>query len=346
MRASTSLPASSLQFLLEVLTCCCNAVTGWSRRRCKVARPPTRSSCQVRGLQTAPASGPDISLLKPHLQQEWDHEANAWLGNVVIRPYSGQKVQWVCTKCPLGQPHVWQTRVYSRTQGGGCLYCSGRAVCPHNSLATLAPNIASEWDFGTNQLTPCDYTHQSGFVAGWCCSSCHHAWNARISNRTTYLGGCPECARQRKRGKEQTTQPSLVAVGERVMEHWDHERNAAEGWDPARITLGSRKKVHWLCSKCPLGLPHRWSARPNIRFSSSGRHLGCPCCSGQKTCKCNSLQTLYPDLAMEWDFTKNDGTPDDCAPHFAQKVWWVNDERGSWQTTPTSRVNCYNKKVA
>ena len=35
--------------------------------------------------------GPDISRLAPHLQQEWDHAANAHLGSIIIAPQSIKK---------------------------------------------------------------------------------------------------------------------------------------------------------------------------------------------------------------------------------------------------------------
>ena len=344
-RASTSRSAGSLQFLLERLTWCCCAMTGCSRCTCKLGWSTVRSSRQIRGLQLATASGPDISLLKTHLQEEWDHEANAWLGPKVIRPYINQKVQWVCTKCPNGHAHVWQSAVHNRSDGSGCPYCAGKAVCQHNALASLAPSIASEWDFDTNQLTPYDYTCHSGAIVGWRCSSCQHSWKAHIHRRTLQFAGCPECAVQKRRKRRK--QPSLTAAGTRAMQHWDHERNAAEGLNPANITLGSSKKVHWLCSECPMGVPHRWYVSPNARFKSSGIVLGCPCCSQPKkqACKCNSLQTLYPEIAAEWDFTKNDDTPDDFTAYSYQIVWWINDKRGSWQQSIRLRTEPAYRRV-
>ena len=124
------------------------------------------------------------------------------------------------------------------------------------------------------------------------------------------------------------------------MQFWDHERNASEGLDPAQITLGSRKKVHWVCPGCPLGVPHRWRASPNHRFSQKRKISGCPCCCGQQTCQCNSLQTLHPELAATWDYSKNHNTPVDVTAHSTQAVWWVTDQRGSWQ----QRIHCRTDK--
>ena len=47
----------------------------------------------------AQQGGPDISGLDPSLQQQWDHAANAHLGNVDIGPQSNKKVG--CDHCDL-----------------------------------------------------------------------------------------------------------------------------------------------------------------------------------------------------------------------------------------------------
>ncbi|KAL3130448.1 hypothetical protein ABBQ38_008270 [Trebouxia sp. C0009 RCD-2024] len=48
--------------------------------------------------------GPDISLLEPMLQRQWDHAANAHLGNTPIKVHSRLKVWWTCDQCPDGPP--------------------------------------------------------------------------------------------------------------------------------------------------------------------------------------------------------------------------------------------------
>ena len=53
---------------------------------------------------------------------------------------------------------------------------------------------------------------------------------------------------------------------------------------------------------------------------------------------CNSLQSLSPDVAAEWDYTRNAGTPDDYPAYSGSKVWWYNDKRGSFQARIGSRT--------
>ena len=56
--------------------------------------------------QSAQQGGPDISLLDPALQKQWDHAANAHLGNILIAPHTNKKISWTCDQCPDGHPHL------------------------------------------------------------------------------------------------------------------------------------------------------------------------------------------------------------------------------------------------
>ena len=98
--------------------------------------------------------GPDLSRLDAALQQQWDHAANARLGNIVIRPCSHKKVWWICDQCPNGHLHRWEATAASRSNGRGCPQCCGHKVCKHNSLATKAPLVAAQWEYEANEGTP------------------------------------------------------------------------------------------------------------------------------------------------------------------------------------------------
>ena len=66
-----------------------------------------RVRCHSKQDQHAAAqqAGPDISRLDSDLQQQWDHAANAHLGNIDITPQSHRKVGWLCDQCPDGHLH-------------------------------------------------------------------------------------------------------------------------------------------------------------------------------------------------------------------------------------------------
>ena len=285
---------------------------------------------------------PVISRLDPALQKQWDHAANAHLGIVVITPYSHQKVGWICDQCPDGHLHSWSATVRSRANGSGCPQCSSRKVCKHNCLATKEASVAAQWDYAANDGTPDRVMAQSNQPAGWHCDACGHKWSAtpasRVSKNRT---GCPQCARE-AHPKKKTKHPTFAGCNHPLLAEWDHERNAAEGHFPDNIRLKSNKHIYWLCNKCPAGQEHSWAAWPKGRTGRT--ESGCPCCAGHAACKCNSLQSLYSDIAAEWDHGNNKGQPSEHAAYSHHVARCSNPQCGSWQQSIASRTTLERQK--
>lgn len=104
-------------------------------------------------------------------------------------------------------------------------------------------------------------------------------------------------------------------------EEWDDERNVGKLSD---YSLGSHKKVWWICKKNPCGC-HRWEMtiklRTNINTPYGGQN--CPYCSRRKICEHNNVLYLHPELCEEWDYERNTVDPTTLAPKSGKKVWWV-----------------------
>ena len=291
--------------------------------------------------------GPNISRLAPALQQQWDHAANAHLGPIDIKPYSDRKVWWTCDQCPDGHLHSWEATVGNRSNGTGCSQCAGRKVCKHNSLATKAPEVAAQWDYEANEGAPDNVAAQSNQPVSWLCEMCGNQWRAapgqRVSKRKA---GCPQCADNR-RTKKRIRHPTFAVCqdphSQAVLAQWDHERNASKENFPHNTRLYSHKQIFWLCTKCPAGQQHSWSAAPNHR--SGKNETGCPFCAGHAACKCNSLQALYPAIAAEWDYAKNQSQPGDHTASSTDSVWWFSPQHGSWQQSINSRKTTVQMSV-
>ena len=284
--------------------------------------------------------GPDISLLKPQLRKQWHHAKNQPLGNIQIQPGSNRLVWWTCDQCPCGLPHEWQTQICHR-QGmdSQCPFCTNNSLCHHNSLLTVAPSVASYWDTAKNRVTADRIVARSHTRRHWLCSTCNHKWQAQVNLRVNNNSGCPKCANKSKGYKKQ---PTLTASDDPVMMEFDHSRNQEAGLDPDNITLGSNKKVHWVCSNCPKGQPHLYMASPKSRFS---RKTGCPYCSSVKACVCNSLQSLYPALALEWDTARNGVGPDQILAWSNKSAYWINAEGHNWEQSPHGRTRLPEEKA-
>ena len=177
--------------------------------------------------------GPNTSLLAEELQKQWHDRLNMPVGNIVIRPGSNHKMWWSCDQCPDGFPHIWEATVNGRTHGRGCPYCSGRAICQHNTLARKAPEVALLWDAKKNYpLSPDQLTVSSGMRAHWKCSTCLHEWQAPVMMKVRGKTGCPKCAKANAgRGADGTRQKHLTfAIAQHaLLQQWDHDRNRGTG---------------------------------------------------------------------------------------------------------------------
>ena len=203
--------------------------------------------------------------------------------------------------------------------------------------------MAAQWDYEKNDETPDSVTAQSGQRAHWHCDACGHKWSATLNARVSKKkAGCPQCA-ELARTASRVTHPT-IAEDPVLLAQWDHKRNADQGHSPDKIRLKSHKHIFWLCNKCPAGQEHSWSADPSNR---TGRNkTGCPLCAGHVACKCNSLQTLFPHLAGEWDDGRNQGQPSDYTAGSDYAAWWFTPEKGSWQQPIRNRAKKAKSKSA
>ena len=95
--------------------------------------------------------------------------------------------------------------------------------------------------------------------------------------------------------KHYVNDKSFIIDNARLMAEWDWEENEKCNLDPRKLSLGSGKKVHWVCSK-----GHKWATSICQRV---GRGTNCPYCSNKKILPgYNDLQSQRPDLMTEWDF--------------------------------------------
>jgi len=269
------------------------------------------------------------------------------LGNRVIRPHSHHKVWWSCDECPDSLPHVWQAAVYARSYGTGCPYCSGNAICQHNTLARKAPQVALSWDAKKNHpLSPDKVTVCSGVRAHWKCSACLHKWQAPVVLKALRKSGCPKCAKVnggRKADGTRQKHPTFAAAKHALLEQWDHDRNRENGNSPGNTTLRSRKLIWWRCYECPKGQMHSWQAWPGNRTARKMRS-GCPFCAGQKLCECNSLETVYPDVAADFDVQRNGLSASEVTSSTHTKYSWLSDEPGAKKRAVNDRIRHARRK--
>ncbi len=229
-----------------------------------------------------------------------------------------------------------------RNKGTGCPFCSGRQVCQHNTLAKKAPATALLWDAKKNHpVTPDQVTVFSNMRAHWICRVCLYEWQAPVMRKARVNTGCPKCAKANGGRKADGTRQkhlTFAAANHALLVQWDHARNSENGNLPDNTTLRSNKPIWWCCHGCPKGKVHSWQARPANR-SSSSKPTGCPFCAGQKVCKCNSLETVCPDIVADFDVEKNGVSPAEVTTSASKpKYSWLSDEPGDQKRSVIQRT--------
>lgn len=161
------------------------------------------------------------------------------------------------------------------------------------------------WDFEKNVIKPDDIALASGKLVWWkCLKDASHSWqkspHKTIGGRKNNpkLPSCPICALWER---------SLAANKPEVITFWDKEKNSPR--TPENTAPGSKVIVWFICKTTS---EHKWSQLlSNIGDSS----IRCPICF-------RDFKDKYPNLAKEWDFTKNDKNPEDFSYGSGYKAWW------------------------
>ena len=256
----------------------------------------------------------------PALCSEWDYEKNGDLTPDQVTCGSAKKVWWICE-----HEHSFQKRPMDRTQGKNppdyapCPYCSHKMATPGEySLATEHPELMEEWDWEANDadgIDPDNILPRSNQKAHWKCKN-GHKWTATINGRTANGYGCPHCcAPKRKDMKFQKGVNDIATMSPELVAEWSPKNKCR----PDELHYGSAKDVWWVCEH-----GHEWKTRA---YRRTKEHKGCPYCSGHKLSSGNSLASLYPEIAAEWDYETNNErlegkTPSDFLPKSAVIAAW------------------------
>lgn len=279
----------------------------------------------------------DLQTTHPQLLKEWHPIKNTGLSPTNYKASSSVKIWWKCAKCG----YEWKTAIEKRAiRKHGCLNCTNQVtVSGVNDLATLYPKVAKEWPPIKNGfLTPKDIRPKSNRKYWWKCVKCGHEWQVSAQSRIHLKSGCPACSGRVVR----TRVTDLFTVYPHLEQEWNFGKN--KHLDPSRLSRGSNAKAWW---KCKLGHEYEMT----IHRKSAG--AGCPYCTSHRVLTgFNDFKTAFPELAKEWDTQKNEGkSPDKCAAHSNQKVWWLCSKGHSYEMAVNHRATggnspyCSNHKL-
>lgn len=276
--------------------------------------------CPVCGNRRVQPGENDLRSTNPDLAAQFHPHRNGQLSPEQLVSGSNKIVWWICQ-----QGHEWENSVSNRNRGQGCPFCSGRnAIKGKNDLQTLSPSLAKEWLIEKNlPLKLAEISGKSGKRVWWECAE-NHQYQAIVQDRLNG-SGCPYCSGHRVLigfNDLLHLKPDLAA--QLALKANPHE-------DGSRVTLGSSKKLSWVCSE-----GHEYKSPVYKRVQGQG----CPYCSNQKLLVgFNDLASQFPDLASQIHPTKNKvGIASELVGKSNKNVWWICSEGHEWRTTPEHRI--------
>jgi hypothetical protein len=215
-------------------------------------------------------------------------------------------------------------------------------------IAITHPKIAAQWHPTKNGiLTPFDVLGGSHKKVWWKCldGPDDHEWETTISHRTRG-GKCPCCS-----GQKIVSSNCLATTHPELSLEWHPTKN--RNLSPFNVVAGSHRKVWW---RCQTGVSdHDFQASIANRIYGRVHGTNCPYCVGKKVASSNCLETLYPEISKEWDYTKNgSATPGSVTTGSMKKYWWkcaIGHDDHEWKAAVAKRVAgrncpcCAGKKV-
>ena len=173
-------------------------------------------------------------------------------------------------------------------------------------------------------VNPWNVSAGSDVKVNWKCLDVEtHKWPAVIGSRTKQNHQCPYCI-----GTKTPPEKSLKALFPEISSQWHPTKNdnLFNAWGdlikPEHLSPNSHISVWWKCEEVD---DHEWKMTIRSRTNDGA---GCQCCRGRVVVPSNRLSTTHPELAKQWNLTKNDGlTPDDVTASTTMRVYWKCDKR-------------------
>jgi uncharacterized Zn-finger protein len=263
----------------------------------------------------------DLQTVYPEIAKLWDKKANGSLSPNRISATSHTNIHWVCDK---DTRHKWTKTIDLMIhRSSKCPYCRGKKIMRGcNDLATLDPELASQWDPHKNDKTIYQVSPMNSTAAWWTCAH-GHSWSESISKRHRKKSyDCPYC-----------TNPKVGYA-------YYLDRNLMETmWDDSnaipldKVKAYDLKEYCWHCKN-----NHKWleSVRSIYRKNPKERSDSCPYCSDRSLLKgYNDLASKAPNILKEWDWEANDQEhvyPDDVLWRSEYRAHWVCQQGHRWRT--------------
>ncbi len=163
-------------------------------------------------------------------------------------------------------------------------------------------------------LRPEHFKRYSNFKVWFTCEQ-GHTTLTQINSKTKGYG-CKVC-----QGQVATEEHNFQLLFPEIAKEWNYELNSGT---PDKYLPFSNEVVYWICSKCK-------SPYDKMINDRTGSGEDCPYCAGKRVNETNCLSTTHPELAKEWNYSRNkELTPDKVTKCSHDKVYWLCEQGHSY----------------
>ena len=260
----------------------------------------------------------DLATTNPELIKEWDYEKND-ISPTEVSKGSNKRVYWICSKCG----NKWQATINSRTRGNGCSNCSSglHTSFPEQAiyyyLKKVFNNVSNrfildekyEFDIyikDINTLIEYDgiYYHNKEKKSDYDLEKEEYAKNKGF---TFY------------RIRETKNSSFITSIQGNVFKYYPDRSKRLE------------KLLKLILEK--LNIDYINDINLSRDFIDIENMIN-------KKEIDNSLYILYPQIASEWNYEKNNNlNPKNYLPKSGKYVWWKCKRGHEWQTRICDRIN-------
>ena len=271
----------------------------------------------------------DFATLYPTIAEMWHPSRNDPISASQIGVGGKTSYWWMC---PNG--HEYKSDTWAKILGKECRTCSGfLAQAGESDFATIHPDLVQFLDPLHHSIEVLVGQHPgSEQVFNWKCAS-GHTWRQSLKGiKSKKLNPCSYCSNNKVWpgfNDLQTKNPEIAS-------EWDFELNSPVR--PHEVLYRADKPFHWLCKEHG----HSWKVSVYKRAEEGS---GCPYC-GNYFCLTgfNDLETLFPEIAAQWDSVRNVIGPSQVLARSQKSAWWICIEGHKWRAKPGTRVGSENRR--
>ena len=261
----------------------------------------------------------------PILSKYWDYENN--IDNPANITYKSNKIfRWICSECSKS----FERSAINENKSTICQKCgikkgtSNAYVTRVKKTHSIADDsiLSKYWDYDKNVEDPRQLAYKCNRKFHWICPNCGNSFERAASHM---IDGqlCNECSiKKRTQTRHEVYMQTAKSIADDpvLSKYWDYDHNPE---DPKTIPFRSNGYFYWICPKCST------SYKRNASYQYVSSHL-CNDCADKARLAAHAATRMErsekvadrPNLLSQWDYAKNNISPDMVLAHSITKYWW------------------------